>query len=204
MLILQARALSKWGFRVAHIDRNPYYGGDEASLTLDEFAKWVDSLATESSRYSRASRSETIPPFARQYSICLCPTIIPSIGPFIDALIQSGVSKYSGFRLLERVAVYDGAGGFKSVPGSKEDVFKNKDISLIQKRRLMRFLTFAVGDFEQSTELQGKHDLPFTEFLETVFSLSKELIAVIAYALAYSSNLTGMLHCSCRFAPAIE
>ncbi|KXN86331.1 Rab proteins geranylgeranyltransferase component A [Leucoagaricus sp. SymC.cos] len=185
-----AAALSKWGFRIVHIDQNSYYGGGEASLTLEEFANWVDAHSTSSQRYSNATRSDPVPAFARQYSICLCPTINPSLGPFIDALIHSGVSKYSGFRLLERVAVYDGANAFKSVPGSKEDVFRNKDISLIQKRRLMRFLTFAAGDFEQSTELQGKHNLPFTDFLESVFSLSKELVAVIAYALAYSSSTT--------------
>ncbi|KAF9452027.1 FAD/NAD(P)-binding domain-containing protein [Macrolepiota fuliginosa MF-IS2] len=185
-----AAALSKWGFRVAHIDQNSYYGGDEASLTLDEFANWVDSPKSNPEKYLSASRSTTVPPFARQYSICLSPTIIPSIGPFIDALIQSGVSKYSGFRLLDHVAVYDGAGGLKNVPGSKEDVFKNQDIGLVQKRRLMRFLTFAVGDYEQSAQLQGKHDMPFTKFLETVFSLSEELISVITYALAYSSKPT--------------
>ncbi|KAJ3563993.1 hypothetical protein NP233_g8579 [Leucocoprinus birnbaumii] len=185
-----AAALSKWSFRVAHIDQNPYYGGEEASLNLEEFAKWIDGISTVSGKFSNGTRSVTVPPYARQYSICLCPTINPALGPFIDALIQSGVSKYSGFRLLERVAVYDGKGSFRAVPGSKEDVFKNKDISLIQKRRLMRFLTFAAGDFEESNELQGKHDLPFIQFLESVFSLSHELATVIAYALAYSSRPT--------------
>ncbi len=150
----------------------------------------MDSLASTSTGI--ATRSDTIPPFTRQYSICLRPTIIPSIGPFIDGLVHSGVSKYSGFRLLENVAIYDGSNGFKSVPGSKEDVFKNKHITLIQKRRLMRFLTFAAGDFEQSTELKGKDNLPFTEFLETVFSLPQELVTVITYALAHSCTPAGI------------
>lgn len=92
--------------------------------------------------------------------------------------------------------MYDGSGGLKNVPGSKEDVFKNQDISLIQKRRLMRFLTFAIGDFEQSSELQDKHDLPFTVFLETVFHLDKELVDIITYALAYSNKEAGAhRHC---------
>jgi len=158
---------------------------------LEEFAKWVDEISPTSERFSRGSHSGIIPPYARQYSVCLCPTINPSFGPFIDALIHSGVSKYNGFRLLECVAVYDGAGTFRSVPRNKEDVFRSKDISLLQKRRLMRFLTFAVGDWEQSSELQGKYDLPFIDFLESVFSLSPELVTVITYALAYSSQPTG-------------
>lgn len=158
---------------------------------MEEFAKWVDRMSSTSGKFSRGSHSGTIPPYAQQYSICLCPTVNPSAGPFIDALIHSGVSKYSGFRLLECVAVYDGAGAFRTVPGSKEDVFKSQDISLLQKRRLMRFLTFAVGDWEQSSEMQGRHGLPFTDFLESAFSLSPELITVITYALAYSSRPAG-------------
>lgn len=100
--------------------------------------------------------------------------------------------------------MYDGSGGLKNVPGSKEDVFQNQDISLIQKRRLMRFLTFAVGDFEQSPELQDRHDFPFTVFLETVFNLDRELIDIITYALAYSDKGRGMRHHHCPSVPSIE
>ena len=78
-------------------------------------------------------------PHSRQYAISLTPSIIPSLGPHIDSLIASGVARYGGFRLLERVAVWDRASSsIRSVPGSKEDVFKSKELSLVQKRRLDR------------------------------------------------------------------
>jgi RAB protein geranylgeranyltransferase component A len=184
---ITAAALSKAGYKVAHIDSNAYYGDEEASLSLEEVVKWVDSSTSTSStcRFQRISRSPNVPSQSRQYSICLQPAIIPSVGPLISSLVSSGVAKYNGFKLLESVSIYDSPGKVKSVPGSKEDIFKNKQISLIEKRRLMRFLTFAAGEFEDQKELEGKAELPFPEFLRTIFSLSEEIASVITYALAF-------------------
>jgi RAB protein geranylgeranyltransferase component A len=117
--------------------------------------------------------------------------VLPAVGPFISSLISSGVSKYSGFRLVDTVGVYDASGRVNNVPGSKEDIFKSKEISLIEKRRLMRFLTFAAGDFEGKPELEGKHDMPFVEFLTTVFTLSEQIASVLTYALAFCTSSHG-------------
>ena len=196
-------ALSKAGFKVAHIDHNQYYGGDEASLTLDELAEWADArgeasdfpssdyLAHQRQRYTSVSRAGTIPPQARQYSVSLAPSIIPSIGPHIDSLVASGVSRYGSFKLLEKVAVHDRPGFVQSVPGSKEDVFKSKVLSLVDKRRLMRFLMFAAGDFEGKKEIEGKEQMPFPLFLQKSFSLKDNAASAIAYALAFCTSAEG-------------
>jgi Rab proteins geranylgeranyltransferase component A len=206
-------ALSKAGVKVVHLDNNSYYGGDEASLTLDELARWADSRSTPSedlekekpSSYLSAqrviftpvSRSPVIPDHSRHYSISLAPSLIPSVGPLISSLIASGVSRYGGYRLLERVGIYSSNDGLRNVPGSKEDVFKSS-LSLIEKRRLMRFLVFASGDFERSKEFQGQEQIPFPEFLQTKFSLSQEIVDAIVYALAFcSSNAGSSCLCSC-------
>ncbi|KAK0194005.1 rab escort protein [Armillaria mellea] len=180
---ITAAALSKAGFKVAHIDDNPYYGANEASLSLDEFIEWSDK---DHESYSAFSGTRTKLPHARQYSISLSPTVIPSVGLLISALIGSGVSRYGGFQLVERVGMYDvSSATVKGVPGSKEDVFKNKDISLVDKRRLMRFIMFASGEFEGKPELEGREEMAFGEFLKTVFTLNDETVAAIAYALAF-------------------
>lgn len=190
--LISISALAKAGYKVAHIDSNAYYGADEASLSLDELVIWADGAASEgtSSRIRRVTRSLEVPSQSRQYSICLRPAVIPSVGPLIASLVKSGVAKYSGFRLLESVSVYDSS-GVKNVPGSKEDIFKSKEISLIEKRRLMRFLTFAAGDFEDRRELDGMQDTPFLEFLPKVFSLSKDITFIIGYSLAFCLSATG-------------
>ncbi|KAK0204997.1 GDP dissociation inhibitor-domain-containing protein [Desarmillaria ectypa] len=180
---ITAAALSKAGFKVAHIDGNPYYGADEASLSLEEFIEWTDKYHDS---FFAFSGIRTKLPHARQYSISLSPSVIPSVGPLISALVASGVSRYGGFQLVERVGIYDvSSGTVKGVPGSKEDVFKNKDISLVDKRRLMRFLMFAAGEFEGKPELEGREELAFGEFLKTAFMLNDETAAAIVYALAF-------------------
>lgn len=141
--------------------------------------------------YNSYSGTVNTLPFSRQYSICLKPSVIPALGPLITALIASGVSKYTGFKLLDSVCIYSQDGTVKNVPGSKDAIFTS-DISLIEKRRLMRFLTFAGGEFERSKEIQGKEDTSFQEFLKTEFRLGDDTVAVIAYALAHCVSTSGM------------
>jgi len=199
-------ALSKAGFQVAHVDENPYYGAEEASLSLDELIKWADErsvsisqdtstastyLSSQRSRYTSISRSSTNLPHARQYSLSLSPSIIPAVGPLISSLVSSGVSRYGGFRLLEQVGVYTLSGKVMLVPGSKEDIFKNKDITLLDKRRLMRFLLFATSEFEESPELAGQEHTPLYQFLRHAFALNDELAGVIVYSLAFCTSASG-------------
>ncbi|KZV63241.1 FAD/NAD(P)-binding domain-containing protein [Peniophora sp. CONT] len=189
---ITAAALAKAGFKVAQIDVNEYYGGDQASLAADEFATWADARSVSTSTtglkaYSSVSRSGDVPPFARHYSLSLAPALLPSTGPFLSALISSGVSRYGAYRLLERVAVFDG-GALRAVPASKEDVFKAAELSLLDKRRLMRFLTFAAGEFEGKQELVGKETMPFVDFLNSAYSIGDKLAHAIAYALAFCAS----------------
>ncbi|KAG2139765.1 FAD/NAD-P-binding domain-containing protein [Suillus clintonianus] len=178
---ITAAALSKAGFKVAHIDPNPYYGADEASLSLDELAQWVDHHKEDN--YSVTHYGE-LPPHARQYSVSLAPSVIPSIGPFISSLIASGVSRYGSFKLLGRVVIYDG-GILKDVPQSKDDIFQSKAMSLLEKRRVTRFLMFAGGEFENSKELHGQENSPLLDFLQKKFLLSEATARAITYALGY-------------------
>ena len=125
----------------------------------------------------------------RRYALSLFPAVLPSRGPLIDTLIASDVSKYVSFRMLDSVSIWDdkkpagsqdsslpteeetessGRGAvnvqdeihrIRRVPGSKEEVFKDKSISLVEKRRLMKFLLFAAGEFENDDILKGRYIL---------------------------------------------
>jgi RAB protein geranylgeranyltransferase component A len=200
-------SLSKAGFKVAHVDENAYYGADEASLSLDEFIKWADErsnspLETESKtfRYMVAQRSRftsvthTAPNSLdpRGYSLSLSPSVIPAVGPLTASLISSGVSRYGSFRLLGRVGIYDRSGKVKAVPESKEHIFKSKEIGLLDKRRLMRFLMFAASDFEGKGELTGKEEVPFYEFIQSTFSLDDEAARAIVFALSHCISKSGI------------
>ncbi|KAJ7717058.1 FAD/NAD-P-binding domain-containing protein [Mycena maculata] len=186
---MAAAALAKAGLKVAHIDQNSYYGAGEASLSFEELIQWQTTPRPGFSSFSRSG--DTIEQ-ARTYSLSLSPSLIPSNGPLIDALVASGVARYGGFRLIERICVYNPSGTIEPVPGSKEEIFKNKEISLVDKRRLMRFLMFAAADFEDKKELEGHADSPFPVFLKSVFSLNDEMTSAITYALAYCLTPTDL------------
>ncbi|KAF8837103.1 FAD/NAD(P)-binding domain-containing protein [Paxillus ammoniavirescens] len=195
---IAAAALAKAGLKVAHIDPNAYYGADEATLTLDELVQWADAHTTSDLTQGRASksvqyqvdyRSTNVLPHSKQYSISLSPSVIAAVGPFISSLTSSGVARYGSFKLLRPVSIYHN-GQFKGVPQNKESIFQDRTIPLIEKRRLVRFLMFASGEFEESPELQGKESIPFDQFLHHFFALGEDIAHVITFALAFC-NFSG-------------
>ncbi|WVR03857.1 hypothetical protein IAU60_000855 [Kwoniella sp. DSM 27419] len=204
---IAAASLAKAGKSVLHLDPNEYYGGQQASLTLDELASWAQSQRASSSdtqdasssriSYQQATTSDLSPELEkdkRRYAISLFPSILPSRGKLIDTLIGSDVSKYVSFRLLDSVSVYDESDAqsvpsrVKRVPGSKEEVFKDKSVGLLDKRRLMKFLMFAAGEFEDEELLKGKERRSLLSFLQESFSIPSQLAESIAYAIAHCSS----------------
>ena len=181
-------ALAKAGFKVVHVDQNSYYGADEASLTHDELLQW--SHLPSSRRSNFCLSSETPLPFSRSYSLSVAPALIPSSGSLVNALILSGVSRYGQFKLLDAVFIYR-HGTMERVPGNKEDVFKARNVSLVDKRKLMRFIQFAAGNFEERAEIVGQEDTSFGEFLKDKFSLGETACEAILYALAYCFSSSG-------------
>lgn len=192
---ITAAALAKAGLKVAHIDPNAYYGADEATLTLDEVIAWAKRQSSPDhthqnercTRYDVEFLSEVEVSHPRQYTISLSPSVIPAVGPFITSITASGVARYASFKLLGSVSIYHD-GHFENVPRGKEDVFRDQQIPLVEKRRLMRFLMFAAGEYESSPEFQGKEDVPFLEFLCQTFSLSENIAQIVAFALAYCNS----------------
>ncbi|PWN35996.1 FAD/NAD(P)-binding domain-containing protein [Meira miltonrushii] len=169
-LSILSAALARAGFSVLHIDDAEHYGGPWASLTLKELAGLRD--AHKGTRIedgivdidiSFPSNSEEIPAeleaVNRHFAISLAPTLLPCSGPTIDVLIRSKVASYCTFRLLQQTAVYSNEGRAKdawplrTVPSSKEDIFKDKTLSLVDKRRLMKLLQQAApkAPTEEST-----------------------------------------------------
>jgi RAB protein geranylgeranyltransferase component A len=144
---------------------------------------------------------------SRNYAISLAPSIVSSVGPLIDTLVNSGVSRYVKFKLLDGVGLYanasnggakssgqEWAGSVKTVPGSKEDVFKSKELGLLQKRKLMKFLMATASQLEQSSEnvTNSVDNLPFLKYLTSKeVGLDAEVANAVAYALSLSSDPNG-------------
>ncbi|KAG8951980.1 Rab proteins geranylgeranyltransferase component A [Tulasnella sp. 424] len=134
---------------------------------------------------------------SRLYAISLLPCLVPASGPIITSLIASGVSRYGGFCLLNAVAICsplddkrpEDEWEIKRVPSSKEDVFKDRSMSLLDKRKLMKFLMFAASDAENPPELEGQEETTVLNLLESKFSLPKGIASAIAFATAHCSHI---------------
>lgn len=178
-----------------HIDSSAEYGGRDASLSLKDLVEFAARPPAQL-HISKLSNPIRIPEHtltrSRDYAISLSPSVFPATGPLITALVQSGVARYGAFKLLDAIGIYGTNGTVETIPASKEDVFKSKALSLIEKRKLMKFLMFASGDFETSDTLLGKEEIAFSEFLKgPEFGLSAELASAVAYALAHCSVESG-------------
>lgn len=194
--------------RVLHIDPAEYYGSYNASLTLTQLVTELQRRTGSGQKDTRVNPTASIsfPYFAepeaaeasssripaclqsldRHYSISLSPALQPAASPSLDVLVRSQVARYATFRLLQRTAVWDSQQGtLKTVPASKEDVFKSGELSLIEKRKLMKFLQSAATYDSSSSPENGKS---FKTFLETKFSLPPHLVTAIMYGIALCSS----------------
>ncbi|KAF8306253.1 FAD/NAD(P)-binding domain-containing protein [Clavulina sp. PMI_390] len=210
---IAAAALARSGHKVLHIDSNAYYGSRTACLTLQELLEWAKNAQAVSSTPPGvfSSVSFAFYPFeggeaedpaqaalvkSRQYALSLTPTLVPSTGPLIDALVASGVSQYSEFRLLDVLGAVDPSvsndldarSPINVVPSSKEDIFKDKTLSLISKRKLMKMLQYALGDFEETSEWEGYRERPALDLLTGQFGIEDRIARAIVFSIAGSPS----------------
>lgn len=109
----------------------------------------------------------SLPPgAARRVVVDLLPQLLLARGPAVDAVVDSGAANYLEFKTLEGAYVAeeaaDASSGSRSaapqpwrlmrLPSTKADVFTAPGLSLLDKRRLMRFLQWAF-DFAYSQQM---------------------------------------------------
>ncbi|NXC97432.1 RAE1 geranylgeranyltransferase, partial [Certhia familiaris] len=86
----------------------------------------------------------------RRFNIDLVSKLLYSRGLLIDLLIKSNVSRYAEFKNATRVLAFR-QGQVEQVPCSRADVFNSRQLTMVEKRMLMKFLTFCL-DYEQHPE----------------------------------------------------
>jgi len=125
--------LSASGKKVLHIDRNPYYGGESASITPleDLFKKFgLDGVPME--EYGRT----------RDWNVDLIPKFLMANGMLVKLLIHTGVTKYLEFKSLEGSYVYRAGKGISKVPADELEALSSNLMGMFEKRRFRSFLIF--------------------------------------------------------------
>lgn len=97
----------------------------------------------------------------RRFNIDLVSKLMYSRGSLVDLLIKSNVSRYAEFKNVTRILTYR-HGSVEQVPCSRADVFASRQLSVVEKRKLMRFLTSCVEETEEHQAYNGR---PYLEFL---------------------------------------
>lgn len=130
--------------------------------------------------------------------IDLTPRPVMSTGPLIEALVRTNAGHYLDFRPLDALYQYFGSAGVQRVPASRSDVFQNRFVSAIEKRRLMRFIHWCIDEqrassnsnsltTEASSSLQLDNNLTFSEAM-TKMEISDKLRDFIQTSILFSSS----------------
>ncbi|XP_067681874.1 rab proteins geranylgeranyltransferase component A 2-like [Haliotis asinina] len=100
----------------------------------------------------------------RRFNLDLAPKVLYCSGQMVELLIVSDVAKYCEFRTVSRMLTLLN-GQLEKVPCSRADVFSSKKVSMLEKRLLMKFLTFCAEYEKHADEYQDFAEKPFSEFL---------------------------------------
>ncbi|XP_067279326.1 rab proteins geranylgeranyltransferase component A 1 isoform X2 [Pseudorasbora parva] len=124
----------------------------------------------------------------RRFNIDLVSKLMYSRGALVDLLIKSNVSRYAEFKNISRILTCRN-GNVEQVPCSRADVFASKQLTVVEKRMLMKFLTFCL-DFEQHPEeYQDYSEKPFSEFLKNK-KLTENLQHFVLHSIAMVTQQT--------------
>ncbi|KAM4818301.1 rab proteins geranylgeranyltransferase component A 1 isoform 1-T1 [Thomomys bottae] len=144
----------------------------------------------------------------RRFNIDLVSKLLYSRGMLIDLLIKSNVSRYAEFKNITRILAFR-EGRVEQVPCSRADVFNSKQLTMVEKRMLMKFLTFCMNYEDHPDDYKGYEDIAFSQYLKTQ-KLTPNLQYFVLHSIAMtsessSSTIDGLkatknfLHCLGRY-----
>ncbi|KAJ7310286.1 hypothetical protein JRQ81_007187 [Phrynocephalus forsythii] len=156
---------------------------DPSGLGVEHSASGAEAAAADEPKRMTYSK---IVKEGRRFNIDLISKLLYSRGLLIDLLIKSNVSRYAEFKNVTQILAFR-EGRVEQVPCSRADVFNSKQLTMVEKRMLMRFLTFCL-DFEQHPdEYQAQKEGKFSDYLKTQ-KLTPNLQHFILYSIAMVSE----------------
>ena len=187
-----AAACARAGKSVLHVDPNDYYGSGWASFWFTSWNDWLNSHSTcndtlyhniekinyvpENSDDENVWSMEKLKKLSNKFAIDLTPRMIYSNGPMTDLLLQSNICRYLSFKECTHflLACPGDSIELREIPCTRSDVFNDRTLSLLQKRKLMKF----IDEFEKISSQEVDLKEPFEKFLSR-HSLDPLLVNVI-------------------------
>ena len=167
-----AGSLARSGMRVLHIDENEFYGGECASLTWQQYSRFITAEGADTKKYIDI-------PTERGWNIDLSPKGLLSGGKYVDTLIESSVGKYLEFKFIDRSLVFHHEkSSFVDLPSGKSGIFKSKDLAPMEKRRLMQL--FQLLESGAPEEFKQK---PISQYLTEQLKMNKKVSDLVKYSI---------------------
>ncbi|XP_047439556.1 rab GDP dissociation inhibitor beta [Mugil cephalus] len=171
--------MSQSGKKVLHIDKNPYYGGESASISpLDELFKKFKVPGPPKSLGR-----------GKEWNVDLIPKCFLATGQLVKILVHTEVTRYLDFKVVEGSYVYK-AGKLHKVPGTEEEAHTSDLMGMFDKRRFKKMLLFA-QNFDLRNPRSHQDVDPHkttTRDLFTRFDLGLDVIEFTGHAIALHSN----------------
>jgi len=172
--------LSVDGKKVLHMDKNDYYGGESASLNLQQlFEKCGREGKPDEAKFGRI----------RDYNVDIVPKLIMATGKLVKILLHTDVTRYLEFKVVDGSFVYK-KGKLHKVPVTETEGLTSGLVGLLDKNRLRQFLGFCNElDFDDPKTHKGfdLNKVPFREVLK-YYKLGQDVADVVGHACALYQN----------------
>lgn len=171
--------LSTNGYKVLHIDRNPYYGGECASLNLEQlFSKFNQGPPPES-----LGRNHL-------YNVDLIPKVLLCAGELVRILRATVVDRYNmEFMLIDNSFVVKG-GKINKVPATETEALASPLMGFFEKRSAAKFFGFMQQYDPAEPKTHKGHNLHAITMAQLYkeFGLGNDTIDFIGHAVALHTN----------------
>lgn len=174
------------------LEKEKYCGDKTSAHTVsdgDEDENNPKEDNTDQQKRNRTTYSQIIKE-ERRFNIDLVSKLLYSQGSLIDLLIKSNVSRYAEFKNVTRILAYR-EGKVEQVPCSRADVFNSKELTMVEKRMLMKFLTFCLDYEQHPDEYQDFKQCSFSEYLK-----AKKLTPNLQHFVLHSIAMTSETSCT--------
>lgn len=161
--------------KVLHMDRNDYYGGESASLNLNQLWK----------KFRSSSSPPTHLGSSRDYNVDMSPKFMMANGALVRVLIHTDVTKYLYFKAVDGSYVYN-KGKIHKVPTTDMEALKSPLMGIFEKRRARKFIIYVQEYLETDPKTHDGLDLTriTAKELFTKYGLDDNTVDFIGHALA--------------------
>jgi len=169
--------------KILQMDRNNYYGGESASLNLEQL-------------YKKFRGEEKVPENmgrTRDYCVDLCPKFLMACGNLVKMLLYTKVTRYLEFKSVAGSYVYQKESKkVHKVPSTPKEALNSALMGIFQKRRFRNFITWVNNYDEKDSKTHEGLDLNRVPMKEVYakFSLDEGTQAFTGHALALELDET--------------